>query len=610
MLANLNIPKKLGLSFLLICISAAVMIAVFFVNMWMIRSSTETSNHSRTIYADAQILETSLLRQNSQLRGFLVTGDEIYLKSYYEGRDEYDATSRKLENELTDPEKLELLLESRKETLTWRQDWGDRLIEVVRAGKRAEAAEEVRNAGAAVMVSAAVLPLRDLRDRETAIIEASSERQENAITIATITLVVGGLMLIGLAATLARMLGRNIARPIAALTETMGELASGNNKVLIPHVDRKDELGDMARAVTVFRDAAQAKANGDAAQAEVVEELGKGLDALAAGDMTYCISKPFDPLYDRLRASFNSSVEGLESSLSQVAECARNVHTGSSEIRAASEDLSHRTEQQAASIEETAAATKDVTETVKQTATGATTLRQSIAEVQADATQGGDVVRRAVGAMQAIRKGSEEVTQIIDVIDGIAFQTNLLALNAGVEAARAGDAGKGFAVVANEVRGLAQRSAEAAKDIKELITTSSEQVLTGVGLVDETGEVLERIVAKIGDVTGLISEMAMASQSQAANLGSVNTAIGDMDRMTQQNAAMVEEATACTRNLARQADELDRLVKRFRLRGGYAAPASMAAPATPAPAVVRAAPRPAVVGNLAIKSTDEDWSEF
>jgi methyl-accepting chemotaxis protein len=610
MLANLNIPKKLGLSFLLICISAAVMIAVFFVNMWMIRSSTETSNHSRTIYADAQILETSLLRQNSQLRGFLVTGDEIYLKSYYEGRDEYDATSRKLENELTDPEKLELLLESRKETLTWRQDWGDRLIEVVRAGKRAEAAEEVRNAGAAVMVSAAVLPLRDLRDRETAIIDASSERQENAITIATITLVIGGIMLIGVAATLARMLGRNIARPIAALTETMGELASGNNKVTIPHVDRRDELGDMARAVTVFRDAAQAKANGDAAQAEVVEELGKGLDALAAGDMTYCISKPFDPRYDRLRVSFNSSVEGLENSLSQVAECARNVHTGSSEIRAASEDLSHRTEQQAASIEETAAATKDVTETVKQTATGANTLRQSIAEVQADATQGGDVVRRAVGAMQAIRKGSEEVTQIIDVIDGIAFQTNLLALNAGVEAARAGDAGKGFAVVANEVRGLAQRSAEAAKDIKELITTSSEQVLTGVGLVDETGEMLERIVAKIGDITGLISEMAMASQSQAANLGSVNAAIGDMDRMTQQNAAMVEEATACTRNLARQADELDRLVKRFRLRSGYAAPASMAAPATPAPAATRAAPRPAVVGNLAIKSTDEDWSEF
>lgn len=609
MLANLNIPKKLGLSFLLICVSAAVMIAVFFVNMWMIRSSTETSNHSRSIYADAQTLETSLLRQNSQLRGFLVTGDESYLKSYNEGRDDYDATSRKLESQITDPKKLELLLQSRKETLAWRHDWGDRLIEVVRSGQRAEAAEEVRNAGTAVMVSDAVLPLRDLRDQETEIIDASSARQENAIMIATVTLVVGGLMLIGVAGTLARMLGRNIARPITELTATMGQLASGNSKVAIPHVDRPDELGDMARAVTIFRDAALAKADGDTAQAEVVEELGKGLEALSAGDMTYVITRPFDSRYERLRASFNASVEGLEKSLSQVAECARNVHTGSSEIRAASEDLSNRTEQQAASIEETAAATKDVTETVKQTAEGANTLRQSMTEVQADAKQGGDVVRRAVDAMQAIRKGSEQVTQIIDVIDGIAFQTNLLALNAGVEAARAGDAGKGFAVVANEVRGLAQRSAEAAKDIKELITTSSEQVLTGVGLVDETGEMLERILSKIGSVTDLISEMANSAQAQAANLGSVNAAIGDMDRMTQQNAAMVEEATACTRNLARQADELDMLVKRFRLRMGWsAAPASPIAPPVAAPA--RAASVPAVVGNLAVKRTDDDWSEF
>jgi methyl-accepting chemotaxis protein len=609
MLANLNIPKKLGFSFLLICVSAAIMIAVFSVNMWMIRSSTEVSNHSRSIYADAQTLETSLLRQNSQLRGFLVTGDDIYLKSYYEGRDDYDATSAKLEQEITDPESRKLLLESRKETLTWRRDWGDRLIDVVHAGERAEAAEEVRNAGKAVLVSAAVLPLRDIRDKETQVIDASSARQENAITIAIITLIVGGLLLIGVAATLARMLGRNIARPIAALTETMGELAGGNNRVTIPHADRSDELGDMARAVTVFRDAALAKAEGEAAQAEVVEELGKGLDALAAGDMTYIIARPFDDRYERLRSSFNASVQGLETSLSQVAECARNVHTGSSEIRAASEDLSHRTEQQAASIEETAAATKDVTETVKQTATGANTLRHSIAGVQTDATQGGDVVRRAVDAMQAIRKSSDEVTQIIDVIDGIAFQTNLLALNAGVEAARAGDAGKGFAVVANEVRGLAQRSAEAAKNIKELITTSSEQVMTGVELVDETGDMLSRIVSKIGEVTGLISEMATAAESQAANLGSVNAAIGDMDRMTQQNAAMVEEATACTRNLARQADELDILVKRFKLKVAAAARPMAMAP-SPAPAMVQPAQVPAVIGNLAVKNTDDDWSEF
>jgi methyl-accepting chemotaxis protein len=563
---SLSIPGKLRISFLLICVSAAIMMGVFFINMAKISSSTERSNFSRSIYADAQVLETALLRQNSQLRGFLVTADTEYLKTYYEARDDYDETSTKLEGEVSDPEELELLRASRKETLAWRRQWGDRLIAMVRAGGRDKATEEVRVAGKAVMITAAVLPLRAMRDAEKKLIDANGERQGSAISTAMVTLIIGGIVLIGIAVTLATVLSRSIARPITGLTQTMRELAAGHNDVTVPGADRVDELGDMARTVGVFRDSALAKARADADQAHVVEALGTALEAMSAGDMTYLIEQPFEGMYDKLRQSFNASVEGLEESLSRVAGCAKNIQEGSAEIRAGTEDLSHRTERQAGSIEETAAATRDVTETVADSARSTSKLRDSISEVQADAAEGGSVVDLAVGAMDAIDKSAKEVAQIITVIEGIAFQTNLLALNAGVEAARAGESGRGFAVVATEVRALAQRSAEAANDIKALITTSSQQVTQGVDLVAQTGKMLRRIGSKIDEVTGLIKEIASGTEVQSRSLGSVNGAIEEMNTMTQQNASMAEESTACARNLAEQANQLEGLVTRFQLK--------------------------------------------
>jgi methyl-accepting chemotaxis protein len=625
MFKSMSIPKKLALSFTMICAAAAVMIGVFFINMMMIRSSTDQNNHSQSVHAQALALDTAILRQNSQLRGYLVTGDASYLKSYYEGRDEYDATSASLEKLVTDPAQREAVLESRRETLAWRKNWGDRLIEWVKAGRRAEAEEAVRSAGKAVLVSAAVLPLRSIRDAETKNIEENGARQETVIMTAMVTLVLGGLVLIGLAISLAVMLSRMIARPISGLTQTMAELAAGRNDVRVPDVDRADELGDMARAVLVFRDAAVAKAGADAAQDHVVRALGAGLEAVSAGDMTYQITQPFHGDYEGLRVSFNSAVGGLERSLSQVASSAQSVHIGSGEIRAASEDLSRRTEQQAASLEETAAAMDQVTGMVGDTARSATEVRSAIDAAQKDAAEGGQVVSQAVTAMDAIEKSSQEIGKIINVIDGIAFQTNLLALNAGVEAARAGDAGKGFAVVANEVRALAQRSADAAKDIKALITTSTTQVSHGVELVGETGKMLDRIVSKISDVNALIAVIANSTDTQATNLKQVNGAVTDMDKMTQQNAAMVEESTAAARSLASEADELAALVARFQLRSGagravahapsrpagHAPSRPAAAPVVPLAARFAAARVPQVSGNLALSvDADEDWTEF
>ncbi|MET0363209.1 MAG: methyl-accepting chemotaxis protein [Sphingobium sp.] len=402
---------------------------------------------------------------------------------------------------------------------------------------------------------------------------------------------------------------RLVCTPYVNTVVRMEALAAGDLHSPVGHTDHKDCVGRLTAAMDSFRLTAQQAADGETV-AHVVRELAAGLQALAEGNMTYSIERPFANEYDSLRQSFNETVAGLDQGLSQVAGSAQSVHSGSTEIRAASEDLARRTEQQAASLEETTAAMAQVTGMVADTARGATEVRGAIDAAHKDASEGGVVVGKAVSAMDAIEKSSQEIEQIINVIDGIAFQTNLLALNAGVEAARAGDAGKGFAVVANEVRALAQRSADAAKDIKTLITTSTQQVSHGVDLVGETGKMLARIVTKIGDVNGLIADIARSTETQAANLQQVNGAVNDMDRMTQQNAAMVEESAAAARSLSSEADELSDLVSRYRLRGAMpmrkAAPAPMHVP-PPAPRLVRSAP---VSSNLAVKVSDEDWTEF
>ena len=251
--------------------------------------------------------------------------------------------------------------------------------------------------------------------------------------------------------------------------------------------------------------------------------------------------------------------------MNAIARATDNVQAGSSEIASASDDLSRRTEQQAASLEETAAALDEITATVRRSADGAKQAAAAATGARLDATQSGEVMRDAIVAMGEIEASATQVAQIIGVIDEIAFQTNLLALNAGVEAARAGDAGRGFAVVAQEVRSLAQRSAEAAKEIKVLIATSGQQVARGVRLVTETGQTLSGIVDKVASIDALIGEIAKSSQEQAIGLNQVNTAVNQMDQVTQQNAAMVEEATAAASNLKSEARGLAALVGRFEI---------------------------------------------
>jgi len=346
----------------------------------------------------------------------------------------------------------------------------------------------------------------------------------------------------------------------------------------------------------------------------VVESVGEAMAALSAGDLTYRMPDNLPPEYAKLREDFNGALAQLQETMGTIATATGSLRGGSDEIAQASDDLSRRTEQQAASLEETAAALDEITATVKRSAEGAKQASGAASTARADAQKSGDVVREAVAAMGQIEQSSGQITQIIGVIDEIAFQTNLLALNAGVEAARAGDAGKGFAVVASEVRALAQRSAEAAKEIKTLIATSSAQVERGVKLVGETGEALVGIVSKVAEIDGLISEIALSSSEQATGLNQVNTAVNQMDEVTQQNAAMVEQATAAASSLRAESQELVRLVGRFQI--GATTP-RMTRPAIAShhaqvrsTALRQQAQLRAVVGGDQAAASSGEWEEF
>jgi methyl-accepting chemotaxis protein len=348
-------------------------------------------------------------------------------------------------------------------------------------------------------------------------------------------------------------------------------------------------------------------------QRSVITALGESLGKLSAGDLTAEIREDFRGAYAQLKSDFNQAVDSVRAAMSAISTSTESLRDGSEEIASAADNLSRRTEQQAASLEETAAALDEITATVKRSAEGARLAAAAASSAKSDAERSGDVVREAVSAMGEIESSSKQITQIIGVIDEIAFQTNLLALNAGVEAARAGDAGKGFAVVAQEVRALAQRSAEAAKEIKTLISNSTTHVERGVKLVAETGRALTGIVDKVTEVDGSLSDIANSTQEQATGLNQVNDAVNEMDQVTQQNAAMVEQTNAAATNLKGEAFALAEQVSRFRLGENGAPPnrlevaqARRQAPAENPVATVQARARRAFGGA----APAEVWSEF
>jgi methyl-accepting chemotaxis protein len=452
-----------------------------------------------------------------------------------------------------------------------------------------------------------------------------------------------------------------IARPLVRMIERMRVLAHGDLEVEIDGLDRGDEVGEMANAVQVFKTNAiervrvekdanehraeveterrrveTEKARAAETQTQAMSQLGDGLQRLAGGDLTCRLDQRFPTEFAKIRDDFNAAASKLMETVRAVVASTGAIHAGSHEISTSSDDLSRRTEQQAARLEEAAAALDEITATLKKSAEGAKQAAVEVASADGNAKKGAIVVKQAVEAMDAIAQSSAQIGQIIGVIDEIAFQTNLLALNAGVEAARAGDAGRGFAVVASEVRALAQRSAEAAKEIKSLISTSSTQVGSGVQLVAESGKALDRIIAQVSKINGIVAEIATSAEQQATGLQQVNIAISQMDETTQKNASMVEESNAASHSLSQETSQLASLVEQFQVEGRdgaalrrelrkvaphvFANPAAEPANLTPVavvrpePAAAKPAPasplRKMAAGGGAAVAAKGEWTEF
>ena len=370
----------------------------------------------------------------------------------------------------------------------------------------------------------------------------------------------------------ARKTTLTITRPIERLRIALRDVAKGDFEIRISDRMRPDDFGEIAHDIDMITErVVKTLAEQDARRAEgerVIARLGSGLQSLSKGNFSDRISEVFDDEYDPLRVDFNETVDNLNNLISKVVLASKGIQGRSSEIQPASEDLSTRTASQAATLEQTAAALEQMAISVNTAAKNTKEVEDAVVTARSDVEHSGRVVEGAIAAMNEIEASSSRISQIIGVIDDIAFQTNLLALNAGVEAARAGEVGRGFAVVASEVRGLAQRSSEAAKEIKILIGTSSSHVQDGVQQVDGAGKALEAVVRQVANISELVSGISAVSANQATGINEVNIGMSQLDQVTQQNATMVDESSSAIQSLNGETTGLNALVSQFVLGDG------------------------------------------
>jgi methyl-accepting chemotaxis protein len=505
------------------------------------------------------------------------------------------------------------------------------VVTLARQGKRGEAARLATGKGAeqVALIRKEMNEVKGWASKKAAAFMANAEKTRDSVELLMISLLAGAVAVGGIVAV---AITRSIVRPVACLHDSMVALSRGQLTTDVAGRDRADEIGDMALAVQVFKqnalDAKRAEEDAEEARhhraeldserrvreaavvAEVaavakaasggdlelrvdvagkdgflltlcdsvnslisltgvaLEDVAAVMAAVAQGDLTRRITKSYGGLFGRLKTDVNATADKLNEIVQNINATADLIVAATGEVTAGSTDLSERSELQASSLEETAAAMEELAATVRQNSASAQQANQLAAGAREEAAAGGRVVDDAITAMGGIEAGSQKIGDIVGMIDEIAFQTNLLALNAAVEAARAGDAGKGFAVVAQEVRNLAQRSAQASKEIKTLISASTTQVRGGAELVNNAGKTLGGILTSVRRVADIVAEIAAASQEQASGIEQVNTAVSQMDEMTQQNAALVEESAAAAHSLEQAAQGLKHQMAFFTVRAG------------------------------------------
>ncbi|MFW8595880.1 CHASE3 domain-containing protein [Cribrihabitans neustonicus] len=545
-----------------------------------IRNAVSMVDHTHSVIEHAMSIAAAAVDMETGMRGFLLAGKEEFLEPFEAGRQSIETLIRDLSQTVSDnPAQVERLRQMKTVIDEWRTAVVEPMLDLRRAIGTAVTMDDVarlvgeergkdffdRFRGIMSEFTSIEQELMDARKKEN--IETSSHTKTVILGAVAAAVVIGAIV--------ALFIGANLGNAVRSITASMGRLAEGDTGVAIKGQSRGDEIGAMARSLDVFRkslirekELEAAQRERDAQQAEVVRELSGRLSDLAQGDLTVHISQTFPEDYEQLRKDFNGSVSTLGQTVAQVITASESIKNGAAEISQSSDDLSNRTEGQAATLEETAAALEELTASVKSAAEGARSVETIMGEARAEAESSGVIVQNAVSAMTEIEESSAKIAQIIGVIDDIAFQTNLLALNAGVEAARAGEAGRGFAVVASEVRGLAQRSADAATEIKTLINNGSKQVTHGVDLVGKAGLALNSIVDRVNHISQLVSDIAEGAAEQSTGLGEINTGVVQLDQVTQQNAAMVEQSSAAGHMLSGDATKLAELVARFKMPAG------------------------------------------
>lgn len=589
---NMSVSAKGFVAFGLLAIIAIVTCSFIYVQAAATEALVEENMALIEERNEVMLLREFVADANLALKQFLLTGDSEMVGKYNDSNSQITKHTATLLDELKTnlPEEAALVAKAIETVKIWQTSVVDRQMDLMRHPMTVDLARaiELTGEGAGLLVK--------FNNEMNSVDAALQKRADHALSnqtdalnaVETISLAASVLVTV-VAAFLGFLNFRLVSQPLGNLAQVTGRLADGDLDVKID-ADGKDEIGRMADAVKIFREAAianrrleaeaienrkhaeedrietQQRAEADAAERLRVatSDLGAGLKRLASGDLSFRLEKEFAPDFEALRHDFNASVEHLGSTLASVSSSTSMMGTGTREIANATGDLAKRTELQAAALEETAAAVEEITVNVRNSTERTDDAKKTAAEATKSAQRSAEIVGNAEQAMERIEASSQEISNILSVMDEIAFQTNLLALNAGVEAARAGEAGKGFAVVAQEVRELAQRSASAAKEIKELISKSSIEVTSGVGLVRDTGEALTTIGTFIVEINEHMESIAISAKEQSQGLTEVNQAIGQMDQTTQQNAAMVEESNAASADLAGEAGKLRDLMVDFK----------------------------------------------